>query len=808
MPRLEVDPPWSREAEESVISALFLRNDAVDSISELRPSEFYDPDNRRVFAVMLGLLNAGQPVDPVTVFERLQATGDDEYACGLEGLTRIANTAPSAANIRRYAQVVAERAKARALMAAGTEAIEAAADQSTHIDERIERVSSGLMRLLETGSTQDSSPLGELLLQHTQVLEDRDEGRVRVIPTGLTEVDEMLAGGARPGNLVIVAARPGVGKAQPLDALVLMSSGQWARMGDLAVGDSLASVDGGPSVVTGVFPQGLKRVLRVTFTDGRSVECCAEHLWSVSHRKWATPRVMQTSEVAGLMARPGMGGRLWVGTVDGAFGADHELPIDPWLLGVLLGDGHMGKRVLRLSKMTAETARHVRSVLPEPVQMIHMGGSSYRLSVPRLGGVSNPLMVAIRELGLVECASADRFIPEAYMSSCGTERLNLLRGILDADGSVGRRSVTYSTASARLARDVQALARSLGYWCSMRVGPTYYTSNSGRVRGRDRYQLTISGQHLSDLFLSRTKGSRCADRVARKRVAFASIVQSREAECQCISVSHPSRLYVTNDYVVTHNTAMAMTIAMHMAGTHGVEFLSMEMSKEELSDRALSVLGRIDLGDIQRPPKDPSSTFWRSVSEAAEEAAGKKLYVDDQGGLMLAQVRAKARAAKRKRDIGVLVVDYLQLMPGTDPKQNRAYQLEEVTRGLKALAKELGIVVIALAQVNRRVDARADSMPTLSDLKDAGALEQDADIVLFIHRPIHSNPGLPVEFAHYAKAFVAKNRQGRTGVVSLAYVARETRFCDWNGPPPVEPPKGVQAARGAQQLSGGYDDRF
>jgi len=130
------------------------------------------------------------------------------------------------------------------------------------------------------------------------------------------------------------------------------------------------------------------------------------------------------------------------------------------------------------------------------------------------------------------------------------------------------------------------------------------------------------------------------------------------------------------------------------------------------------------------------------------------------------------------------MVDYLQLMSGTDPKLNRTYQLEEITRGLKTLGKELDIVVVALAQVKRTVDG----MPGLADLKDSGAIEQDADVVAFIHRPIQTKPDLGPDFENYAQMFVAKNRQGRTGLLDLAYVGRETRFSSWSGPAPTATP--------------------
>jgi replicative DNA helicase len=134
--------------------------------------------------------------------------------------------------------------------------------------------------------------------------------------------------------------------------------------------------------------------------------------------------------------------------------------------------------------------------------------------------------------------------------------------------------------------------------------------------------------------------------------------------------------------------------------------------------------------------------------------------------------------------LDVLVVDYIGLMSGMDAKANRNTQLEEISRGLKSLAKELQICVMCLAQLNRKSEERPDQMPMMSDLRDSGAIEQDADVILFIKRPIMANPELGDEWKYYAKLSVAKNRQGRCGYLSLSYTGEQTKFGMWSGEPP------------------------
>ena len=248
----------------------------------------------------------------------------------------------------------------------------------------------------------------------------------------------------------------------------------------------------------------------------------------------------------------------------------------------------------------------------------------------------------------------------------------------------------------------------------------------------------------------------------------------------------PGDLFIIGARPSHGKTACGLTMAMRIAETKPVGVLSMEMSRSQLNDRATAALGHVPLNKIQRPPTQAEDEhFWGKVCDAIEEARALRLYIDDQGGLNLSQIRAKVRSMRRRFAIEVLVLDYLQLVVGRDPKQPRAYQLAEVTSGLKALAKEMGLAIIALAQVNRNVDG----MPTLPDLKDSGAIEQDADIVMFLHRPFQDEPALGESFRYFARAFVAKARQGRTGLFPLSYIGNETRFASWSGPEPQKPAK-------------------
>ena len=189
-------------------------------------------------------------------------------------------------------------------------------------------------------------------------------------------------------------------------------------------------------------------------------------------------------------------------------------------------------------------------------------------------------------------------------------------------------------------------------------------------------------------------------------------------------------------------TAIGMTMGLHISQDYSVGFLSMEMPHSDVRDRQTAILGNVSISNVKRPKR---GLEYDRVIDAIERAKTRKFYVSDKGGLNILQVRAKARALKRVRGLDVLVVDYIGLMSGTDSKVSRAYQIEEISRGLKTLAKELEIVVICLAQVNRGAADKGNTPPALHELRDSGAIEQDADVVAFIHRPIQAQPELGID---------------------------------------------------------------
>nr|MBP6598667.1 replicative DNA helicase [Giesbergeria sp.] len=294
-------PPHSIEAESSVLGGLLLDNNAWDRVGDLLvEGDFYRHEHRLIYTAIAGHINASRPADVITVYEKLQSQGKAEEIGGLAYLNSLAQYVPSASNIRRYAEIVRERGILRKLVTASDEiASNAFNTEGRPVDKILDEAERKIFNIGEEGSRmkqgfQAMETLVVDLLDRVQEMADNPND-ITGVPTGFIDLDRMTSG-LQAGDMVVLAARPSMGKAQPLDAQVRTRCG-WKRMGDLEVGDALASVDGRPSIVTGVFPQGVRQVFRVQFSDGRSAECCAEHLWRVSCRHWPQPRVLSTEKL-------------------------------------------------------------------------------------------------------------------------------------------------------------------------------------------------------------------------------------------------------------------------------------------------------------------------------------------------------------------------------------------------------------------------------------------------------------------------------------------------------------------------------
>ena len=221
-------------------------------------------------------------------------------------------------------------------------------------------------------------------------------------------------------------------------------------------------------------------------------------------------------------------------------------------------------------------------------------------------------------------------------------------------------------------------------------------------------------------------------------------------------------------------TAFALNIAENIAlnQNKGVAIFSLEMSKFQLANRLLCSNAKMDAQKLRTG--DLSQKDWSLITESLGNLSQAKIYIDDTPGISVAQLRSKARKLKLEKDISLVIIDYLQLMSGNLKNESRQQEISEISRGLKSIARELDIPIIALSQLSRACEARADHRPMLSDLRESGAIEQDADLVAFLYRDEYYTPESAKK--NVAELIIAKQRNGPTGTIELLWDGFCTRF--------------------------------
>lgn len=735
------DAPHSVEAEQQLLGAILTNNENYDRISGIvSAANFYDPVHSRIFETAAGRIEAGSLASPVTLKVAMSSDDGLNSLGGPRYLARLAGAAVCSFAIRDYAVMIADLSAKRDMLAQMDDTRSEIEDGKKSAAEIAGKLEATVGAVASRASVKPliRSHMSSVIGAVEQISEAYQGIAPAGIPTGLPQLDEQL-GFLRPGNMIVLAGRPAMGKAQPIDEPVLTTSG-WVRMGDLKIGTNLASVDGAPSQVVGIYPQGRKQAFKVTLSDGRWARCCGEHLWAIDSSRLKGRKVVSTDELGRIIRNDRFKGRVTLPTVSGDFFEGSGLEVAPWLLGLLLGDGCLSQGSIRFSTPDPEVIKMVTDHLMPDLTVKHVAAYDYSITGTVHG--KNALLSAMRSFGLVGKLAHEKFVPEPYMLASREDRLALLRGLMDADGWVEKfGAIRFLSTSQRLSEDVVELVRSLGGMARISTRESYLYEAGDRKRCRDGHPVNIQMPEGVSPFTLDRKGERIRRRYPAK-LRVVSVEPDGIEEQQCIAVSHPSHLYVTRDFIVTHNTTAAQNIAYHAAknGT-GVFFGSLEMLGEELASRFLSK-GLAESGHsipYSRMIKGRlSEAEMRAVVAEAKRQEALPLKIGERD---VREVRRFRSAVKRARQemadtacpLGLVIVDYVQKM-AVDGSRG-AYEAASAASDMcKDLAMDLGIPVIALAQLSRAVEQRDPCIPMLSDLRETGKLEEDADVVIFCYR--------------------------------------------------------------------------
>jgi len=858
-------PPHNLEAEASVLGAMLLSRDAIAAALECCTAEdFYKPAHGLVFEAITSLYTRGEPADPVTVADELRRSGKMEAVGDPSILLSLQVHTPSTANAAHYARIVEEHALLRRLVTVAGEIAELGYSVPEDVAEAVDRAETLVFEVAQRRVVDTLSPLRDLLAQsldHLEHLYEREE-TITGVPTGYVDLDERLAG-LQPSNLVVVGARPAMGKALALDTVVPTPTG-WTTMERLAPGDQVFDERGRPCTVTYASPVFLQhRCYRLHFDDGSSIVADAGHRWlaydraaweaargvrataTVAERRLAGRVPAAVAAVAAGPWSPSVGTGPWSasadevgGDPDGACGPaptpgprvvtteqmvaegtwcrDHRpnwhlpvaepldggaevLAVDPYALGVWLGavgeDGELSIEPGDEPFVVGELERRGYWLARRPSGRWAAAAVAGDPPAGSRGGAASGEPVRWRqlseELGASGLTGSRPALPMAYRRGRPADRWEVVRGLMDVAGTVAPDgAVEVAVGDPQLADAVRELLWSLGQRCTV-VGAS---RSEGRPPASDGGEARRGGAGgRSSGWLLRWQPTQAAFRVPTKAAAQAAaarpaLVDPRwravvaieavpSVPVRCIAVSSPSHLFLAGPTMVpTHNTSFALGIVTHAAITTGkpVLLFSLEMSHLELTQRILCAEARVDATRMRNGRLLDSD--WPKVSDAIGRLGDAPIFIDDNPNVTVMDIRAKARRLMAREGLGLVVVDYLQLMTGRSRAESRQVEVSEISRGLKILARELNVPVVALSQLSRNLEMRQDKRPVLADLRESGSIEQDADVVLFIYRDEVYHPDSDQRGA--AEVIIAKHRNGPVGTVQLAFVDHYTRFAN------------------------------
>ncbi|MGB3698749.1 MAG: replicative DNA helicase [Gordonia sp. (in: high G+C Gram-positive bacteria)] len=708
-------PPQDQQAEQSVLGGMMLSKDAIaDVLERIRPGDFYKPAHQAVYDAILELYGRGEPADAVTVAAELERKGELRKVGGAPYLHTLISTVPTAANAGYYAEIVGEKSILRRLVEAGTRIVQygyAGAD-GQDVAEVVDRAQAEIYEVTERRTTEDYVALEELLQPTLDELDSiASRGGLSLgVPTGFADLDK-LTNGLHPGQMIIVAARPGVGKALALDTPLPTPTG-WTTMGRVAKGDRLLGPDGRPTTVVAATEVMTRRpCYEVEFDDGSVVVADEQHEWAVEVD--GEVRLLTTDQLQLY------GGRANIKNTAPLQLRYRSLAYGPYTVGALAGmaydDPEIGARI------EAEGPVDVMTLMTD------------------LGGR----------------------IPHEYLRGSAPQRRALLAGILDSRARVDDDGwITVPAATNHMSSVVGDLAAGLGY--------SFRRASSGWVRLNapdDVFTVFDKAQRHKEL-----RGS-----VRARRVVSVRAVPS--VPVRCVEVDNISHLYLAGEAMVpTHNSTLAMDWLRSASIHHGLTsaMFSLEMSKTEIVMRLLSAEAKVKLGDMRSG--NMSDDDWSRLARRMGEITDAPLFIDDSPNLTMMEIRAKARRLKQKHDLKLVVIDYMQLMTSGKKVESRQQEVSEFSRSIKLLAKELEVPVVAISQLNRGPEQRTDKRPQVSDLRESGSLEQDADMVILLHRPDSIERDDPR--AGEADIIVGKHRNGPTATITVAHQLHLSRFVD------------------------------
>ena len=754
---IEMLPSDQKPIADPKFEAAFLGSILIDPIwgcqyTQIPPEAFYTYEHQAVWKAILSIVASGQLPDMTRTAITCHDMGmkDPRKLIGL-----LMDGVSGSHSHDLYAEKVLDLYKRRRLDEFTHQIKNAVRSKNTDWAIKLQSECNDIFNEVGTGNG----------LLHLSARFDQSIQREECYETGLKSLDRLAGAGFSPGKLISIAGRPAMGKAQPFDSNVLLSTGEWKLMGDIEIGDKLASVDGKESIVWAIHPQGERQIYRVTLSDGRSIECDIEHLWQVQSSRFKGQKTLTTREIIELLKTDRyQAGRLRLVGHSGEFGTK-TLPVDPWLVGFLLGDGCLTQGGVCFSN----PEEYILNRVAESSGMEVRSGTSLDHRIYSGKNIPHPVRNHLSELGMIGKKAPDKMIPDMVWQCDRHTRISILAGLLESDGWVEKfNSVQFSSSSKNLAEGVVRLVHSLGGVATIRVKTDIkYVHNGEKKSGLDAYTVSVVLDSLFDVIRSPRLLKNMKQRKSVSLPSIFSIEPSRKAEAKCITVTHESQLYITDGYCVTHNSAFVSWLACALCNTFvkqgtnkEVAFFSLEMRHEDMIHRILSPIVQIPFNEI----RERGAQGDKRILAAREVMPNIPIWVSDYPTLTWEAIVAQTTAMAASGNLGAVIIDHLHhLIPESGPEGVAV--ANKAVPAFARMAKKLDVPVFLVCQLNRNTEGRTDKIPTLADIREFYVVEQQSAMMLMLYRDEYYNPETDKRGVTLIRC--AKNRYGPTGDVEV-----------------------------------------
>jgi replicative DNA helicase len=783
--------------ERSVLSSILFNPSSYEDVAAVvKPKDFYLPSHKYIFEAMEECERDDLPIDEEFIKKKLNQSGRFDEDAMLEILST--NPLPS---VKAYIEEIREKSIKRDLVKLTADIREVAVEKDLPSNEVVDLVQQKLYQITsESGSKEfrESAEMTHATIEHILEMKKRGNSGVVGLDSGFSEINRLTTGfGA--GDLIIVAARPAMGKCLAKGTKVFMYDGTLKKVEDIEVGELLMGDDSTPRKVLSL-AHGREMMYWIRQNKGIDYRVNESHILSLKRSrnggKHKNGDVLNIC-VKEYLEKSNKFKTNYKGYKVAVKFEEKECAIEPYFLGLWLGDGR--KSDIRIATQDKEVVRYLKEYAKRLNLSVSKSKDDGKCSMYAISNSDNTkknsLQAILRELNLID----NKHIPQNFLINSTQKRLDLLAGLIDSDGHYDKRCNGYEITQKdeKLAQQIKFLADTLGFRTSLKkkratIKKINFTCEVYRVR--------IFGD--IDSIPAKIKRKKAEPwRVKRTWNQTGIKVEPDKVDEYFGFEIDGNSLFLLEDMTVTHNTAFCLNLAQKaLDDNKGVAIFSLEMPAEQLMLRMLSAKTSIPLQKLK--VGNMNDDEWNRLNAAASTMGEKKFFVDDNGNVNIHNVRAKLRKLKSQHpEISLCVIDYLQLMTSAG-NRDRHLEVSDISRGLKLLARELSIPIVALSQLNRGLESRSDKRPMLSDLRESGAIEQDADMIMFVYRDDvyrmreekEKEQKARTEGKEYksnffdkpeenAEVIIGKNRNGPVGVANLVFQKSCTRFVDAGGIP-------------------------